>query len=95
MGGKAATSATDRSSGVGTGSAAAESTKLTRVSLTAKKMPWSVEKPDQGELPGMTVDLLVDGAKILVVRLREIGRGGRQSKWVYGNGGSFPNGRSN
>jgi hypothetical protein len=81
---------------VGTGSAAAESTKLTCVSLTAKKDALvGGGKPDQGELPGMTVDLLVDGAKILVVRLREIGRGGRQSKWVYGNGGSFANGRFN
>ena len=47
IGGKAATSATDRSSGVGTGSAAAESTKLTRVSLRAKKMPgrWRKTRP--------------------------------------------------
>jgi len=56
-------------------------------------MPWSVEEnPTQGELPGMTVDLLVDGAKIFVVRLRQIGRVARQSKWIYGNGRSFPNG---
>jgi hypothetical protein len=44
------------------------------------------------ELPGMTVDLLVDGAEILVMRLRQIGRVARQSKWIYGNGRSFPNG---
>jgi hypothetical protein len=39
--------------------------------------------------------LLVDGFKILVVRLRQIGRGAGQSKWVYGNGRSFANGRFN
>jgi len=29
------------------------------------------------------------------MRLRKIGRGRRQTKWVYGNGGSFANGRFN
>src|SRR5262245_17787371 len=38
-------------------------------------------------------DLLVDGLKILVMRLRQIGCGGHQTKWVNGNVGSFPNGR--
>jgi len=52
-------------------------------------------EPDQDKSPGMTVDLLVDGAKILVMCLRQIGRVARQSKWIYGNGRSFANGRLN
>ena len=40
-------------------------------------------------------DLSVDGAKILVMRLREIGRGRRQAEWVNGNGGGFADGRFN
>src|SRR5215813_7543849 len=41
----------------------------------------------------LAIVYLVDGFKILVVRLRQIGRGAGESKWVYGNGRSFPNGR--
>jgi hypothetical protein len=37
-------------------------------------------------------DLLVNGAVILVVRLRQIGRGGHQAEWVNGNGGGFADG---
>jgi len=36
--------------------------------------------------------LLVDRAKILVMRLRQIGRGAHQAEWAYGNGRSFSNG---
>src|SRR5262249_6954441 len=36
--------------------------------------------------------LLVDRAKILVMRLRQIGRGAHQVEWAYGNGRSFSNG---
>jgi len=36
-------------------------------------------------------NLSVDGAKVL--RLWQIGRGGRQTKWVNGSGRSFSNGR--
>jgi hypothetical protein len=35
-------------------------------------------------------DLLVNGAKIFVMRFRQIGRGGHQAEWVDGNGGGFP-----
>jgi hypothetical protein len=35
----------------------------------------------------------VDGAKILVVRLREIGRVGHHTKWINGDAGSFADGR--
>jgi hypothetical protein len=49
--------------------------------------------------PGQVVlgnrDLSVDGAKILVMRLRQVGRVGRQTKWVDGDGGSLANGRFN
>jgi hypothetical protein len=37
-------------------------------------------------------DLLVNGAVILVVRLRQIGRGSHQAEWVNGNGGGFADG---
>ena len=57
-------------------------------------MPWS-EKPDQGKSPLRNRALSVDGAKILVVRLGQIGRGGHQTKWVYGSGSSVANGRFN
>ena len=40
-------------------------------------------------------DLLVDGAKILVMRLRQVGRGGHQTKGIHRNRRSFPNGRFN
>jgi len=43
----------------------------------------------------LAIVYLVDGFKILVVRLRQIGRGAGQSKWVHGNGRSFANGRFN
>ena len=38
---------------------------------------------------------LVNGAVILVVRLRQIGRGGHQAEWVNGNGGGFADGWQN
>jgi hypothetical protein len=42
---------------------------------------------------GRSVRTLVNGAIILVVRLRQIGRGVHQDEWVNGNGGGFPDGR--
>ena len=57
----------------------------------AKKMPWSLGgEPDQGNARR---NRSVDGAKIWVLRLWQIGRGGRQTKWVHGSGRSFSNGR--
>src|SRR5262245_47215224 len=60
-------------------------------------MPWSrlVETRPGQVAPQRNRDLLEDGAKILVMRLRQIGRGARQSKWVNGDGRSFANGRFN
>jgi hypothetical protein len=57
----------------------------------AKKKPWSL---DQGER-AVCQNLSVDGAKILVMRLRQIARGGHQAEWVHGNVGGFSDGRLN
>ena len=38
-------------------------------------------------------DLSVDGAKILVMRLRQIGRGAHQTERVNGDVGGFADGR--
>src|SRR5262245_66676057 len=38
----------------------------------------------------LSADLLIDGAKIFVMRVRKIGRVGPHTKWVNGNVGSFP-----
>jgi hypothetical protein len=66
---------------------------MSSVSLTAtKRCPGRWEETDQGKSSLRNRALSVDGAKILVMRLRQIGRVARQSKWIYGNGRSFPNG---
>jgi len=67
-------------------------TTYVRKSMTAaKKMPWSLgENPTRANA---SRNLSVNGAKILILRLWQIGRRGRQTKWVHGSSRSFSNGR--
>jgi hypothetical protein len=54
---------------------------------SGKKMPWKGE-PDQGKRANR--NLSVDSAKILVMRLRQFGRGGHQTMWSTETAGVFP-----